>query len=181
VDDKSKVSLFAFATLFGICVLATSLGAAAQTTSQPTITKDDFDTYRLYYSLFKRVQGVEILAQRSEARGTDPHHDTRRIMLKEFGNLSDQEGEILRKIALDAVAKTNALRQQWKDAADAFQQQNKAPLTGKTITPQLRQQKQHIERQRFQTTVDHISQLKAALGAARFQQLDSWVRTEMHN
>jgi hypothetical protein len=93
---------------------------------------------------------------------------------REAIGLTDQETLALNEVASDCQAKLDAL----KPATEHLVFEGRLERIRTEGTPAwLMQQLKDIERQRTQTVVEHIQRLKAAFGDARFEMLDSWVRS----
>lgn len=165
-------------SMIGLVVLIVAGSLAGQTLLTPTPGQQEkITTTHLYSYFFHCVHAVEALAQHSEAAGTDPQHLTRKLMLQNDTQLTDSEFEAVRAIALDHNAKRDAAFQQWKNATDNFKSTNGANANPFS-SPDLRKQQADLSKFLLQNTLDHVDQIKAALGDARFQQFDQWVRTK---
>ncbi len=156
-----------------VCVVLLGLSAFSQLT--PT-QQQDFNTYRLYHQFFSRVDTATRMTDRARAVGKDPYPRAGKMIQNQIG-LSDQEYEIVQTITMDCYGKLRASRAQLKSAFQAF----RTAHPNDPVPQDLKQQRLQSMQQWQQTVFDHMAQLRASLGDARFQQLDQWVRTSMHS
>jgi hypothetical protein len=93
---------------------------------------------------------------------------------REAIGLTDQESLALNEVASDCQAKILSLN----PAIDRLVLEARLERIRTESTPaSLVKQMKDIEGQRTQMVLDHIQQLKAAFGDARFEMLDSWVHS----
>jgi hypothetical protein len=133
---------------------------AAQTTQAATPLPD----YAVYGAFLYRVKWLSDLADRYAARGKAASADYFRSLVRTQAGLTAQEGAALSAIAADWRAGDSGILNTAQGLAKAGAAANAAQLQALAV-------------QRQQLVTSHISQLQSALGPARFQILDSFVRT----
>lgn len=125
-----------------------------------------------YEALFRRVLFIEDVANKLEMQGSSGAPARSRIQTS-LG-LTDQEANALRTIAKDWQIQLAANQSAAKPVIQAAR--NEAQVTG-TPSADLLKQLRDLQDQRDQLDGGHIAQLKAALGAPRFDQVDLLVRS----
>ena len=130
---------------------------------QQTLPAADIPDYVLYDSLLFRVTWLEDLADKLAAEGK-ADSAIRTAMQRELG-LNPQEESALKEIARAWRAQNEAILASARAATAAA-----GPGAGNSA------EVRGLMEQRIQTVRDHIAQLQASFGAARFQEIDTGVR-----
>jgi len=152
----------------GAVLLAACLAGPAFSQSQPVQPPPD---YILYRAFFLDVTFYHTVAAQLQARGKDPAPARSKIKIE--AGLTDQEQAQLQAIAQDLDAALAAYDQSAARVIGGLRTQYPP---GATLPPAVKQQLKGLGSARQQIVVDHVQQLKSALGAVRFHQLDKYVR-----
>ncbi len=119
--------------------------------------------YILYDAFFYRVKWLNDLADKYDSRGKAASAGYFRSTLQRTAGLTVQEEAAVKAIAADWRAGDAGIVNTGRALAKAGASANAAQLHALAV-------------QRQQLVASHVSQLRAAMGAARFQRLDSFVR-----
>ena len=146
-----------------VTVLLAGLGLPALCQIPQTTQATKVPDYILYDAFFFRVKWLSDLADKYSSRGKPASADYIRSLLQKKAGLTVQEDAALKAIAADCRAGDLGIVSAWRALVQAGAAAN---------DPRL----QALASQRQQLVTSHVSQLQAAMGVARFQQLDSFVR-----
>lgn len=140
----------------------TVLSLPAYCQSPPAKQATTVPDYILYDHFMLRVVWLETQANNLKAQGKD---DTfLRSYIKLQAGLTTSEESSLKSISADSQAQTTAIMNSAK------------ALVAAGAIPATSQQVQALLSQRQQIVVNHMSQLQAAFGSARYAVLDAYVR-----
>jgi hypothetical protein len=141
-------------------------GCVCQSVCQTDPPADD----SLYSALFQRLalQARSILLNGQPVTLPQP-------AIQEAAGLTDQEMKDLNRIAADCQTSVRAVERRPHAVFDALMESIE---TGKDTTAEVQQLAKEEESQRQRIVLDHIQQLRTALGDARFQALTAWLRAE---
>jgi len=146
----------------------------AQTPLTPS-QQQNVDNYRLYSAFFSVIKVTDLMADKAEARGKDPRGLTRKTIQTE-ARLTDTEYGAVRAAALDSNAQVDLKLKQQQEVIQPFIP--KVP-GGTNYPPDVGRQVANLQREMLQIVLDHIQQIKTALGDTRFQRFDQYVRTSI--
>jgi len=144
-------------------VLLAGLGFPALCQKLQTTQATKVPDYVLYDAFFFRVKWLSDLADKYSSRGKPASADYIRSLLQKKAGLTAQEDAALKSIAADCRAGDLSIVGVGRALVKAGAAANDARL-------------QALGSQRQQLVASHVSQLQAAMGPARFQKLDSFVR-----
>jgi hypothetical protein len=146
-----------------VTVLLAGLALPAFCQKPQTAQATPIPDYIVYDAFFYRVKWLNDLADKYDSRGKAASAGYFRSTLQRTAGLTAQEEAAVKAIAAD-----------WR-AGDLGIVNTEQALAKAGATPNdLRLKALALQRQ--QLVASHVSQLRAAMGAARFQQLDSFVR-----
>ena len=151
-----------FQRLFVIVLLA-GLGFPALCQKPQSTPATPVPDYILYDAFFYRVKWLNDLADKYDSRGKAASAGYFRSTLQRTAGLTAQEEAAVKAIAADWRAGDASIVNTGQALARAGASANAAQLRA-------------LAAQRQRLVASHVSQLQAAMGAARFQQLDSFVR-----
>jgi hypothetical protein len=146
-----------------VTVLLAGLGFPALCQKPQTTQATKVPDYVLYDAFFFRVKWLNDLADKYSSRGKPASADHFRSLLQKKAGLTAQEGAALKAIAAD-----------WRAGDSGIVSAGRALVKAGAAANDLRLQA--LASQRQQLVASHVSQLQAAMGSARFQKLDSFVR-----
>lgn len=128
--------------------------------------------YRLFFRYVAHLDAFAAdLAKKGDTKAAAAWH----TVLQRRAGLSDQEGEVMKRIASDALQALAANEAQLKPALATFRAQR---LDAKSAPPQEIQQLQAARRE---IVPSHVEQLKEQLGEVAFKKLDAYVGTLYRN
>ena len=146
-----------------VIVLLAGLGLPALCQQPQTTPPTKVPDYILYHEFFFRVKWLSDLADKYSSRGKPASADYFRSLLQKKAGLTAQEDAALKSIAADCRAGDLGIVGAGRALVKAGAAANDPRL------PALGSQRQ-------QWVTNHVSQIRDAMGPARFPQLDSFVR-----
>jgi hypothetical protein len=144
-------------------VLLAGLGLPALCQQPRTTPPTPVPDYIIYDAFFYRVKWLSDLADKYGSQGRAASAVHLRSLVQMQAGLTAQEDAVLKAIAADWRAGDAGIVSAGRALAKAGAAANAAQL-------------QALALQRQQLVTNHVSQLQAAMGTARFQRLDSFVR-----
>jgi len=146
-----------------VTVLLAGLGLPALCQKPQTTQATPIPDYIIYDAFFYRVKWLNDLADKYDSRGKAASAGYFRSTLQRTAGLTAQEQAAVKAIAADWRAGDLGIVNTAQGLAKAGAAANAAQLHALAV-------------QRQQLVASHVSQLRAAMGSARFQQLDRFVR-----
>jgi hypothetical protein len=146
-----------------VTVLLAGLGLPALCQKPQPTPATPVPDYILYDAFFYRVKWLNDLADKYDSRGKTASAGYFRSTLQRTAGLTAQEEAAVKAIAADWRAGDAGIVNTAQGLAKAGAAANAAQLQALAV-------------RRQQLVASHVSQLRAAMGTARFQQLDSFVR-----
>ena len=144
-------------------VLLAGLGLPALCQKPQPTQATPVPDYIVYDAFFYRVKWLGDLADKYSSQGKVASADHFRSMLQKQAGLTAQENELVKAVAAH-----------WRTGDASIVSAGQALVKSGAAANDARFQA--LVRQRQQWVTNHIGQLQAAMGAARFQQVDAFVR-----
>ena len=146
-----------------VTVLLAGLGLPALCQKPQTTQAIKVPDYILYDAFFFRVKWLSDLADKYSSQGKVASADHFRFLLQKQAGLTAQEDAALKAIAAD-----------WRAGDLGIVSTGQALVKAGATANDARLQALAVQRQQWVTA--HVSQIQAAMGPARFRQLDIFVR-----
>jgi hypothetical protein len=185
----SLLTLFPLAALPAFCQMQTttvphpqggqtpggSVSSKLPTGAQPV---EDHIRYRIF---FQHLENLDKAAAQLDTQGKDGSGF--RNYEQNKAKLTDAEGQAMKQVAFDcnrAVADVLAKRKVIIDGLRAQYPHTPLYKLPSLYNVPLPAELDQFNLQEKQIVLDHLAQLKSALGDASFQKLDAWVRQRVH-
>jgi hypothetical protein len=179
--DIVKNRLASRATLLLLFLLALAMPhrTHSQTAAAPaTGAPQALPQRTVYAQLFKLVAYLDSQADAADQHGQDSHKIRSYFQLR--AALTPAEAALLKSTAHDALTAVGAVNQQMKTLVVIYRQQfSRGKWPKGTPLPPVPTEMQTLQAAKDNIVLNHVAALQTAFGAARFQNLDSYVQADI--